>query len=191
MGEILTFDQPSHTYRYGGRVVPSVTQILKAVFPDVYAGIPSHIIERKAQLGTAVHRAVELELLGQLDYSELHAEVEPYFVSWLTWWNDRDHGAYRPEHKFYSPLGYAGQIDFNGTLDGATWTIDWKITSFEVPTHPIQGAGYALAEPTQRVGCVYMQPDGSAAKMVEHNYAETLPDWMAVLRVYQLQERLK
>lgn len=192
MGSVLTFDEPTHTYRVDGRVVPSVTQILSRVFPDVYSGIPEEVLNEKSAIGTAVHRAIELEILGRLDYDTLHESVRPYFDSWLLWWSQLDVKDPTPERKFYSTAGYAGTVDFQGKFGGSKWVIDWKTTSSEMPTHRVQVAGYAFGvNPAARSGCLYLNGDGTVAKLVEHDTAKSLPDWLSVMRVFKLQESMK
>ena len=195
MGTGLTFDEPTHTYRVDGRVVQSVTQILKRVYPNVYGAIPAHVLDRKARLGTAVHRAIDLFLRGMLDESSLHEEVRPYFDSWLRWWTTHEHRDIEPECQFYSPSGdYAGTRDFYGTLNGKRWLIDWKITSYPVRTHPIQLAAYHFGDASRtvdRAGNLYLSSDGSPARLDEHDTLRIWPDWAATLRVYHIQETMK
>lgn len=194
MGQILTFDEATHTYRVDGRVVPSVTQIIKAVFPNVYANIPAAILDRKARLGTAVHKAVELWLGHSLDVDTLHEEVKPYLASWMQWWMSIDvETGWSTEQKLYSTSGYAMTRDFFGVVDGALTLIDWKITGTKVPTHDIQIAGYAHGGPTTPdvAGCLYLKSDGSKAEFVETSLTRALPNWLATLRVYNLMEKMK
>lgn len=187
----LTFDEATHTYRVDGRVVSSVTQILASVYKDVYAGIPAAILERKSRLGTAVHRAIELWLKGLLDVDTLHQEVLPYFECWFDWWavyEPRGHG-WVPEQRFYSVAGdYCGTIDLE--VPGVT-SVDWKITSNQMPTHGLQVTGYAHAKATPCAGCLYLKDDGSPAEFVEYPVAKLLPDWLATRRVHQLMGRFQ
>ena len=53
----IEFIESSHTYLVNGIIVPSVTQIMKGDSDNVYNGIPSHILEKAAERGTAVHKA--------------------------------------------------------------------------------------------------------------------------------------
>lgn len=181
---VLTFDEATHTYRVDGRVVDSVTQVLGKVFSDVYANIPESVLLRKAQLGVAVHKAIELWLKNQLDPSELHPEVEPYVESWVAWWAEQDFDRFASEQKFFHQAGdYCGTIDFE--VPGVT-VIDWKITTNKMPTHGLQVTGYAHARGTPNAACLYLKDDGSMAEFVEYPVAKLLPDWLATLRVSHL-----
>jgi len=54
----LTFDEPSHEYRLGDRVLPHVTAITDALCS--YAGVPADVLAAAADRGQAVHFATEL-----------------------------------------------------------------------------------------------------------------------------------
>lgn len=58
-GGVLEYIDETHTYLYDGVVLPSVTQLLQKKFGSKYDGIPKKVLERAAQLGTALHKAVE------------------------------------------------------------------------------------------------------------------------------------
>lgn len=194
MGAKLTFDEATHTYRVDGRVVPSVTQILGRVYRDVYANIPGHVIDRKARLGTAVHKAIELELDGgRLNWETLHPEVRPYMESWARWWSEQSPGEFTSERQSYAPAGYGMTTDFSGVLGGELTLIDWKITGSRVKTHPIQIAAYDYGSGMkhQVCGCLYLRPDGERGEFVPYETKRLLPDWLATLRVYNLMEMMK
>lgn len=58
-GGVLEYIDESHTYIYDGIVLPSITQLLKCKFGGKYDGIPKAVLNRAAELGTAVHKAIE------------------------------------------------------------------------------------------------------------------------------------
>ena len=59
-GHTLEYIDESHTYLCDGVIVPSVTQILKIKFGGKYKGVSKRTLERAANKGTEVHRAIEL-----------------------------------------------------------------------------------------------------------------------------------
>ena len=73
-GGVLEYIDDTHTYLYDGVVVPSVTQLLQKKFGSKYDGIPKNVLERAAERGTALHKAIEdYEQLGTVtDLVELH-----------------------------------------------------------------------------------------------------------------------
>ena len=58
-GGVLEYIDETHTYLYDGIVLPSITQLLKCKFGGKYDGIPKATLDRAAELGTAVHKAIE------------------------------------------------------------------------------------------------------------------------------------
>jgi hypothetical protein len=58
-GGVLEYIDETHTYLYDGIVLPSITQLLKCKFGGKYDGIPKATLDRAAEQGTAVHKAIE------------------------------------------------------------------------------------------------------------------------------------
>ena len=58
-GGLLEYIDESHTYIFNGVILPSITQILKVKFGNKYLGISNSTLERAANLGTEVHKAIE------------------------------------------------------------------------------------------------------------------------------------
>ena len=58
-GGALEYIDETHTYLYDGVVLPSITQLLKVKFGNKYNNIPKETLERAAEQGTAVHKAIE------------------------------------------------------------------------------------------------------------------------------------
>ena len=59
-GRVLEYVDDSHTYVCDGIIVPSITQSLKTRFNNKYAGVDRVTLNRAAQRGTEVHRAIEM-----------------------------------------------------------------------------------------------------------------------------------
>lgn len=58
-GSCLEFFDDTHTYLFDGIILPSVTQIIKLKFGHKYDAVPSYILQRASEKGTAVHSAIE------------------------------------------------------------------------------------------------------------------------------------
>ena len=190
----LEFDAESHTYRYEGVVIPSVTQILGAVFPDLYGAVPPAILARKAALGVAVHTAVELHLVGALEGYDLHPDTVPYIESFKRWALVNKVEPLELECRFYSRLGFAGTFDFLGTVNGEPLLLDWKTTAEPKRTHSIQTAGYSIGYSPRgqfRRGALYLKASGAPAELIRHANDGDIADWMAVLRVFNLKEKMQ
>lgn len=58
-GGVLEYIDEIHTYIYNGVVLPSITQLLKVKFGNKYNCVSKETLERAAEQGTAVHKAIE------------------------------------------------------------------------------------------------------------------------------------
>lgn len=68
-GTTLEFDEETHTYIADGIIVPSVTQIMQVKFGGKYNAVNRDVLQRAAERGTAIHRAIE-NLCKQEQYTE-------------------------------------------------------------------------------------------------------------------------
>ena len=123
------FDAKAHRYRSpSGFVLPSVTQILKPVTNAMYKNVDPGILNIKADLGTAVHSAIEFLIDDDLDEGSLDLSVRPYVNAWKRW---RDY--YKPKFLLRElRLGcdyFCGTVDCVCEIKGETFVIDWKTTS--------------------------------------------------------------
>lgn len=73
-GSCLEFFNDTHTYLFDGIILPSVTQIIKLKFGHKYDAVPSYILQRASEKGTAVHSAIEryCKFGEDSDLPELH-----------------------------------------------------------------------------------------------------------------------
>lgn len=140
----LTFDEATHTYRWGGQVVPGVTQVL-APLVDLSA-VPADVLARASAFGTAVHRATELRDLGDLDESALDDALRPYVDAWVAFSADHTVRWDHIEERVYHPtLRYAGTVDRIGLVEGAISIVDIKTSSSIYPSVGPQLAAYQRA----------------------------------------------
>ena len=73
---VLQFDAERHEYRLAGRLVPSVTQVIRAVLPGWEAS------EWHMQRGTALHHGCRLLDQGVLDWQSVSPEIGPRIQAW-------------------------------------------------------------------------------------------------------------
>lgn len=120
----ITFDSASHIYRHGGRIVPSVTQVLSILndFSDVH---PDYL-EASRAFGQHVHAMIDLDNRGQLDEEALDGELLPYLNQWRLFLRESKFEVTASELRVHNKaLGYAGTCD---TLigQGTSWVLDIK-----------------------------------------------------------------
>lgn len=160
---MLTFDRFTHTYRWNGAVVPSVTQILGQL-TDL-SMIPRDVLERKRQIGTWVHEAIELDLAGDLDESSINDSWRGYFNGWRKFQAEAGFVMLESERQVYSSkYAYAGTLDLFGDLPKLGRSlIDTKCTATLYPTVGPQTAAYAEAHgaPKAKRFALQLKPDGT------------------------------
>ena len=144
MGETLTFKPDGHEYWLGHKRLPSVTQVLKPAID--YSMVDPVVLERKRQIGIAVHMAIKLWLHGELDDASVVEPWAGYFRGWLKFWVDM---GFKPEDVgmvecplAHPTMGYAGTPD-QVMLIGTQWSvIDAKNIVDMKPMWALQTAGY-------------------------------------------------
>jgi hypothetical protein len=143
---VLNFDEAKHEYTFNGRVVPSVTQILKPLSEHEYKFVSSDLMTEKAALGTAVHKMIELDICGSLDVDSLHELVAPYYPMWKAFLAQSGVFIKASEQRLYSEkYGFAGTLDLFAELNGHLCVIDAKRTAAVPKTAGPQTAAYELA----------------------------------------------
>lgn len=144
MRGVIQFNEELHEYRIDGRRLPSVTEILKPLYTDLRF-VDKDLLDYAGSRGTAVHKAVELHVLGDLDYSSLQGEVAEYFEQYLLFEAETGFKPSITELRVSSKLGYAGTLDLAGYLHGKMALVDLKTTASLSKAVALQTAAYQTA----------------------------------------------
>lgn len=140
----LSFDEAGHSYRFEGKPVPGVTSILSALREGEDA--PDEARRIAANRGRAVHRAIELDVAGDLDESRLHEDIASRLRAWRKFRAEYGFSPGRAELRVFSRrFGYAGTLDLWGWAQGFPIILDAKATAAVPRKAHIQLAGYAQA----------------------------------------------
>lgn len=123
----LEYDDDTHTYIVDGVIVPSITQMLSVKFGNKYAGINKATLERAANRGTRIHKAIEnfcktweedgtkevhnFKFLAEYHALNPHANEIPIIIK-----------------RNGKPIA-AGRLDIVGDINGDTFIADIKTTS--------------------------------------------------------------
>ena len=79
---MISFDKQTHTYTNDGRLLLSVTEVIKRyVFPDLYSNVPDEVLAKAAERGTATHAVIERYITDSLtdeDYLEHKADIDAF-----------------------------------------------------------------------------------------------------------------
>lgn len=160
---MLTFDASTHTYRDERGVVPGVTQILRPLVD--FSRVPRDVLAAKADLGTRVHLACELDDDDDLDEASVQDDVAPYLAAYRRFRAESRAQVLASEQQVYSaPHRYAGTLDRVLLLDGAHVLVDLKTCITTPSSAGPQTAAYlhALASPTvTRRAALRLRPDGT------------------------------
>lgn len=163
------FIPEGHLYVAAGRVVPSVTQILNLVGIVDYSGIPSGVLIRKGEIGTAAHSATHYYDEGDLDLNSVGEESMPYVTAWMKFRSDTN---FQPEFIEHRGIGEVDGMQYGFTLDrigmfrGRRHLIDIKCTAAVEMSWGPQTAAYDLAmRPTTNAAlprlAVHLKPNGT------------------------------
>jgi len=148
----IAFDAARHLYRINGSVVPNVTRVLRDLYS--WESVSAQTLERKRQIGTAVHRAIELDVQDDLDESSIDPQAAGYFDAWRRFGKERRFACRLAERQVGShKFRYAGTLDLVGDLGGSDVLIDIKITYQLHPASGLQTAAYLHAASEMRLMC--------------------------------------
>lgn len=175
----LTFDDATHTYRTDGRVIPSVTEILRAEgFIDT-AWFTDYGRER----GKLAHLAIHLHDAGELDEDSLDPVLRPYLDAWKRFVEATGCIILESEQACVDSLKrYAGTPDKIVLLDGKPTLLDIK-TGAVSPWVRLQLCAYCEAKTIYRRAAVQLTDDGTY-KLHHYTDRQDFGVWQAVLAVY-------
>lgn len=169
--EGFTFHEDSHTYWEAGERLPSVTEIIDAgEIGEDFTVIPQGVLERKREIGKAVHLASRFFDEDDLD----DATIDPAIVGYIAGYRRfRAESGFQPVG-WEQPLanlrhGYAGTPDRWGMLNYYRTVIDLKtVYTLNVRTVALQIAGgyhellhEAVGFRPQRHYALHLRPDGT------------------------------
>lgn len=141
---MLTFDSATHTYRWNGVPVMSVTQHLQALHS--FVGVPEDVLRAACERGTFVHDVTVAHDMDELDEPAVPPEFAGYLQAWKAFvaaaapnWLDIERMGYSRR------FGFAGTWDRLGELSGSwagRWIIDVKTSEQSHPVWGLQTSAY-------------------------------------------------
>lgn len=144
----LEFDEDRHEYRYRGRLVPSVSGIVAPLYE--FFGVSRDVLERKAAVGRAVHKACEIIDQGRaIDPDTLDPAVAPYVDGYRRFLDEVRPQVIASERFIWNEvMQYAGRLDRVYLINGRLVWVDIKTTATISPAVGVQIAGYMMASST-------------------------------------------
>jgi len=134
----LVFDEEQHRYFVDGREHVSCTTVV-AGLRRLWGHETPEFQPIHSALGTALHRAIELDVLGALDESTVDERLAAKLEANRGWRRLADFVPALIEHapddlrpalevRVWSPEGCAGTVDAIGYVGGVLSIVDWKST---------------------------------------------------------------
>ena len=174
---------PEHEYYIGGRRLRGVTSVLDecGYISDFAKSNP-----RRTEEGLVAHACCALLAQGKLDWSEVDHAVLGYVLSYAKLLEHTAWVVTAVETRLADErLGYAGTFDLCTELRLA----DLK-TGPAQKYHAMQlGAYWHLAGERHKCAGIYLQADGSIAKIKEYNGREGYKDFLVCLNFLNTKER--
>jgi hypothetical protein len=198
------FDQKTHTYFEGDRIIPSVTQVLEGNRLIDLENVPGATLEAKRELGDSVHRACHYLDENDFDYSTMQPEWAPYIDAYLLFCEEV---GFTPDPEW---IEKSGVYTFNGMKFGYTIDRVGRISTIKQrvvlelkcaykaePSWKLQTAAYEMVVPKKpgefisRVA-VQLKPDGSyRAHIYENPRDKDAWLWALALTTWRIENGMK
>lgn len=173
---MLEFIEETHTYLLDGKIIPSVTQLLKEIFPLKYDNVPIDILNKKSEYGTQVHKFIEIiekkkpkkPLAYIKKYYKPNIYQEESLKDYLKIKEKYNIVITDSEKKVHYLDKYAGTLDLKGYVNNKSAIIDVK-TTYELDEVYVawQNSLYELADgKVDELYCLWL-PKGRMGKLIK------------------------
>ena len=173
---MLEFIEETHTYLLDGKIIPSVTQLLKEIFPLKYDNVPIDILKKKSEYGTQLHKFIEIiekkkpkrPLAYIKKYYKPNIYQEESLKDYLKIKEKYNIVITDSEKKVHYLDKYAGTLDLKGYVNNKSAIIDVK-TTYELDEVYVawQDSLYELAdERVYELYCLWL-PKGRLGKLIK------------------------
>lgn len=159
MNNNLEFIEDYHIYVLDGIPIPSVSDIIKFVFPDKYTNIPEKILKEAGEFGTNMHKVIEEYEQGSKQ--NLTITQETLLEDYIQLKKDNNLEVIGAEQMIHYKDLYAGRYDQLGKKDNKTYLIDLKFTAeFDYKWLQLQLSLYNRAVKADKLGCYHIPKKG-------------------------------
>lgn len=148
------FDEERHLYRDArGTVVPSTTQVFSLLGLTDFSGVPEATLEWKRNFGIALHKAVELVAVNDLDWDSVDEQIKPALTGVDEYLKQIEYVQETTEQRMvhtHCGMSYGLTTDGTGTMmfqgKRRHVILDLKTGSKFSPTWAWQLGGYSLPQ---------------------------------------------
>lgn len=163
----IEFIEETHQYLIDGVLAPSVSELLHFINPTKYKGIPSCVLEQKAQWGTNIHQAIENFENGlETSLTDLEAVT---FEQYLKLKGKHQIAPVEMEQIVHYEDKYAGRLDMVADINWYRCLVDIKTTAkLDEEALAWQLGMYKLAynKPIHKCYCLWL-PKNNIGRLVE------------------------
>lgn len=173
---MIEFIEDTHTYLSDGVIIPSVSELIRFKFPEMYSNVPKKILKKKASYGTKTHKMVEDFINEEFTLKELQEmkidpdikiaveQFESLRKKWAFQIKDMEQivhykNKYAGRYDAYTIDGYL--IDFKTTTTLHEDLLSWQLSLYEMALGIHQNHHY----------CIWL-PKGKAGKVIQ---IDTIP----------------
>lgn len=169
---MIEFVDKTHEYFLDGRRIPSVSELLQAVFPQRFGmpGANAEVLRAGAEYGTIIHEAVQkwLETGEKADFVELD--------NFIRLWTDASLELIECERMVYTE-DFAGRLDIKAKdSQGKVWILDIKTTSqkklvnvqYQTSLYKFADDASGTTESADRLGIVWLHNEDCAFNEVQY-----------------------
>ena len=168
--------------QWSHNIINEEGDVVAKMLPGSNSFIDIEILNRKRDIGIAVHEAIENHVNGL--YTPLNESEVGYFDSYLTWEKENRHKIVLSEKRYYNDeLMITGKIDSIISFQGQNILVDYKTSYSENPKMwPLQACFYrnlALQEMdniSNTMVFVQLSKKGALPKVYRYEYTEELWD---------------
>lgn len=192
---MLEFFANTHTYKLDGVDIPSVSEILRFLYREVYEEPDKFLMDQAADRGTRVHAATEeLDTKG---CTTADPDISGYVSAYVQFLKDHEVAWHAIEHMVSYEDWYAGTFDRFGRVDGKQMIIDIKTTSSISKKHKVL-YGAQLTAYWRAVNCkeadiavLQLKSDGTYKLIPLEKQDEALDSCLKLHRIFSATKRRK
>lgn len=129
----LIFYDEGHRYTVDGEEVPSVSEITRFIYREVYSTVMQSAVDAAAERGAKIHKAAEaLDKFGSVQIDD---DIVAYVKAYVAFLKDYSPKWERIEWSVNNGIIYAGTIDRYGLIGNENILLDIKSTANISPAH--------------------------------------------------------
>jgi hypothetical protein len=192
----LRFHDCHHVYKRGDRELPSVSSVIRAVWPPSYSGVSDAVLENARERGVEVDAMFSAWVnggFGEIDVTGYRNDAVALTKKLINWWVD----ANMPMTADVRCQVQCDDGEIAGTADIVTLdaVYDLKTVYSLLPTYPIQLGGYVslirdgVLLASDKAAIIHVTERFKEPKLIEYDVPSILRDWATTRDFYNLTRR--